>query len=109
MLGRPRKSPARQFNSGAFIRTTLAAEPIGHPSGSFLGIDEGLNNEEHIGAMCRRLLLAGVVSVVSPLWYQRRQTADGTMFSVPGSSLSPSPLWPDVGRPVRNVSWPDDG
>jgi hypothetical protein len=76
--------------------------------GIVLAIDEGLNNEEHIGGLGRRLINAGIANIVVPLWYQQRIDRQGQRFVVSGSSLSPSSLWPDIGRPVRGTSWPDE-
>jgi hypothetical protein len=103
---------ARQFNAGAYITTTLANQITSsrhRDSGVVLGLDEGLNNEEHISPLCRRLLAANLMSQSVPLWYQQRVTTRGERFIVQGSSLSPSPLLADVGRAIRGSSWPDEG
>jgi hypothetical protein len=103
---------SRQFNSAGFLNSTIApllqtrSEIDGPP---ILGIDECLNNEEHIGALVRRLLSCDAISQSVPLWYATRETKSGEKLSVLGNSISPSPLVPDVGRPIRGESWPDEG
>jgi hypothetical protein len=47
----------REYDSGGFITTTLAdeiASPTRDPRDTSitLGLDEGMNNEEQIGALC---------------------------------------------------------
>src|SRR5579871_2941328 len=102
----------RQFNFVGFLKATVAptlqerGEVVERP---ILGIDECLNNEEHIGALGRRLVARGVVSWSMPLWYSMRVTASGKKLSVPGGSITPSVLFPDPGRQIRGWSWPDEG
>lgn len=103
-------SADRGYNPAAFITTTLADAIRCREDrpGLTLGIDEGMNNETHIGSLCRRLIAAGVVFASVPLWYQQRENAQGQRFMAVGSSVSPSPLMTDVGRAVRGSSWPDE-
>ena len=81
----------REYNFIGFINETLA--PLVEKRDAshrppMLGIDEGLNNEEHVGSMCRRLMRRGIVARAVPLWYQQRITKDGNLMSVPGGSVS---------------------
>ena len=65
----------REYDPAEFIRTTF---PGVVDAGSrrdprpVLGIDEGLNNEMHIGELGRRLLGLDIIGSVVPLWYQQR-------------------------------------
>src|SRR5690242_8527902 len=95
----------RQFDLRGFIEQTLTPllpTRTVQSTAPMLGIDEGLNNEQYVGAMSRRLLQRGVISMVMPLWSQDRLTAKGERISVTGSSRIPAgPLLPDPGRPIR--------
>ena len=104
--------PERRWDLTGFIEMTLApavADRMPIDRAPVLGIDEGLNNEEHIGLLCRRLMSRGLVSEIEPLWYQTRRTQDGTTISILGGAISISELSRDKGRRVRGSSWPDEG
>jgi hypothetical protein len=52
----------RQYNLSGFITDTLAplvANRVPSTQSPVLGIDEGLNNDEHVGSMCQRLVQCG--------------------------------------------------
>jgi len=104
----------RQFRFAQFITETLG--PIVSKRGiidsaPIVGIDEGLNNEEYIGSMCRSLLISGTISCSQPLWYKRRQDETGRRISILGGSLSPfaQEATGGYGREIRHYSWPDEG
>jgi hypothetical protein len=104
---------SRHSNPAAFIRETVGPSLVSRARSDHrpvLGIDEGLNDRQHVEPMTRRLVARGIVSMATPLWYQSRVLSDGTRINVLGSAISPSSLTPDTGRPSRPaVSWPDEG
>ena len=77
---------ARQFDPGAFITTLadLIASGGRRDSKVVLGLDEGMNDKEHIPSLCRRLQAANLISWSVPLWYQQRVNAKGERFTVLG-------------------------
>ena len=95
-----------------YIRETLApllAMRMVSDHRPVLGVDEGLNDIQHVEPMICRLVANGIVSMATPLWYQSRITSDGTSMNILGGKISESPLVPDTGRPRRGTSWPDEG
>lgn len=102
----------RQQNPASFITGTIAKRVRCREAiyRLVLGIDECMNNETHIGSLCRRLISGNIVNSAIPLWYQQRQDSQGRCLMVLGSSLSPMPpqILPDTARAVRGFSWPDE-
>lgn len=108
---RPKKPMPRHVNPGLFIRETVAplllSRTVSDPR-PVLGIDEGLNDKQHVEPMVRRLLARGIVSMATPLWWQFRVKRDGTRISFLGTPNRVRPLNLDLGRHARGTSCPDE-
>jgi hypothetical protein len=92
------------FNETLIRQCPQPSDIVGPPT---IGIDECANNRI-LWSATSRAHSRGLVERVVRLWFQLRQRADGTFFTLTGPAIKGAlPPGVDHGEPVKGVSCPD--
>ena len=102
---------SRLMNSGNFLRHTVAPLLIHRgPINSMpvIGVDEGLNNEEHVYSLLVRLIQKGTIIKSIGLWYHIWETWSGKKEMIYGSPSDFLKTIRGISRQLRGQSTPDE-